>query len=431
MESCSEYFAVGGTGEAISLAEAKNLLSDALSRMGRLRRVLLIPPDFTRFHSLAGELTVVLHDLLRDGGTDVTILPALGTHAPMADSQITRMFPGVPKGIFEKHDWRSGLTHLGDVPSSFVADVSNGRVAWPIRCEINKLLVEESWDRIFSIGQLVPHEVAGIANHAKNIFVGTGGKDVIDRTHFLGAVCGMEAQMGRVDTPVRKVFNYMAREFAAKLPITYVMTVRERDAAGVVTTRGLYCGDGTETFEKGSALCRQVNVELLDRPVRKAVAWMDPAEFHSTWIGGKAVYRLRMAMADDGELVVVAPGVRMFGEDQEIDRLLRKYGYPGTEKTLELVKSDSELAANLSAAAHMIHGSTEGRFRVRWCAGGLSRREIEEAGFLWGDHEEYARRYDLPNSVQGWREVDDEEVFVVTNPAAGLWALSDRFLGAA
>jgi nickel-dependent lactate racemase len=424
-----EYFHEGSSETVIDPSHARSLIDAMLSRLGKLKRVLLIPPDHTRFHSWAGELTVILYERLRDCA-HVEVLPALGTHAPMTDVEIGRMFPGIPRQIFRVHRWREDLTHLGEVPADFVREVSEGKVDFPIPCEINRLLVEGDWDRIISIGQLVPHEVIGIANHNKNILVGTGGLDTIQKTHYLGAVCGMERIMGWADSPVRRVLNRMDREFLRDLPIAYILTVRAKDDSGNLVTRGLFAGDDEACFLRGAELCREVNLDLLDEPIKKAVVYLDPDEYHSTWLGNKAVYRTRMAMADEGELIILAPGVRTFGEDSEIDRLIRKYGYRGTPCVLESVRKNEDLAANLSAAAHLIHGSSEGRFRITYCPGGLGRSEIESVGFEYADPDEMLKRYS-PSELSDGSNItpDGEEFFYISNPALGLWTLSASGVG--
>jgi nickel-dependent lactate racemase len=346
----------------------------------------------------------------------------------MTSREIAHMFPGIPEERFRVHDWRAGLKSLGEVPASFVREVSGGRLDYPIRCEVDERL-GFGWDRIISIGQLVPHEVIGIAGHDKNVFVGTGGKDVIDRTHFLGAVCGMESIMGRAKTPVRDVLAYMAREFATELPITHLLTVRERLASGELVTRGLFAGDDAACFAAGAPLVQACNLELLDAPLPKVVVYLDPEEFKSTWLGNKAVYRTRMALADQGELLVLAPGVSRFGEDAEIDRLIRRYGYFGTPRTLEAVAREPELSASLSAAAHLIHGSSEGRFRIAYAAAGLSKAEVEGVGYEYADPTQSLRRYDPEKLVAGRNRLPDgEEIFYVPNPALGLWGLKTQFV---
>lgn len=394
---------------------------------GSLRKVLLIPPDITRYHSGAGLLTCHLFERLSTDA-DVHILPAIGTHAPMSRQEIAHMYPGIPADRFHVHDWRKGLASLGEVPADRIADWSNGRVRYPIQTEVARLVVDEPWDAIVSIGQLVPHEVIGIANHIKNIFIGVGGTDAIHKSHFLGAVWGMERMMGRTDTPVRRVLDYMHAQFASTLPIWFLLTVRGLDDAGKTVTRGLFAGADRRCFDEGSALTQRVNLDLLDRPLRKVVVHLDPAEYKSTWLGNKAIYRTRMAIEDSGELIVLAPGVQQFGEDPAIDRLIRKHGYRGTPATLSAVARDGELAANLSAAAHLIHGSTEGRFRVTYAPGHLSRAEIESAGLEFAELAPLLDRYSPSRLVHGPNTLPDgEEVYFIPHPGLGLWGLRSQF----
>ncbi len=422
-----EYFGEGSATSIIDRKRAGELIDGMLAQMGELKRVLILPPDYTRLHSWAGELTVMLYERLRDHA-HIEILPTLGTHFPMTRAELDSMFPGIPHSLFRPHDWRNGLMRLGDVPGDFLREVSQGRVDYPIRCEINRLLVEGQWDRIFSVGQLVPHEVIGIANYNKNIFVGAGGSDTINKSHFLGAVYGMERMMGRAMTPVRQVFNYMTEHFCQDLPITYLLTVRARDVSGALVTRGFYGGDDDACFLKGADVCQQVNLDLLDAPLKKVVVYLDPTEFKSTWLGNKAIYRTRMAMADDGDLIVMGPAVREFGEDKEIDRLIRKYGYRGTDHILRMVKENEDLGANLSAAAHLIHGSSEGRFKITYCPGHLTREAIEGAGFAYGDLTEMMERYNPETLSDGPNTLPDgEAIFYISNPALGLWGLKSQF----
>jgi nickel-dependent lactate racemase len=391
-----------------------------------------VPPDFTRFHSKAGELTEMAWEFYGDALTDV--LPALGTHTAMTDSQIATMFGETPRELFRVHDWRNDIVTLGEVPGEFVREVSEGKVEYSWPAQVNKLLVnpkdggDGGHDLILSIGQVVPHEVVGMANGSKNIFIGTGGVMGIHRSHFLGAVYGMERMMGRADTPVRRVLNYASEHFGKMLPqIVYVQTVVNKNAAGELVMRGMFIGDDNECFELAAALSLKCNFLMMDREIKKAVVFLDPQEFHSTWLGNKSVYRTRMALADDAELIALAPGVKEFGEDKTIDKLIRRYGYCGTPATLEAVKSDPELAANLSAAAHLIHGSSEGRFTIRYCPGHLTREEIEGVHFAYGDLAEYSAKYDPAKLVDGWNVVDGEEIFYISNPGLGLWAYRGRF----
>lgn len=416
----------GSPRTAIGAGQAKAALVSALASIGRVKRVIAVPPDCTRVHSLAGPLTEAAWEYYGEKLDDV--LPASGTHSPMTDAEIGAMFGRVPPGLFRVHDWRGGTRSLGEVPGDFVRDVSEGRVHYGIPIEVDRLITEGKHDLVLSIGQVVPHEVIGMAGHAKNIFIGAGGAGAINRTHFLGAAYGMERIMGRAETPVRKVLRYGMDRFASHLPIVYVLTVVGRDGDGGLALRGLFIGDDEECFRRAAALALEVNVELLDGPLEKVVIYLDPAEFKSTWLGNKSIYRTRLAVADGGELVVLAPGVSRFGEDPAIDGLIRKYGYAGTPKILDLTEREEDLRQNLSAAAHLIHGSSEGRFTVTYCPGGLTRSEVEGVNFRFADLDVMMRRYDPRRLAEGFNTMPDgERIFFISNPALGLWAHKRRF----
>lgn len=421
-------FGAGSRTMVLSPREIRAALASAFDRLGPRKRILAIPPDFTRCHSQTGALTEMVWECC--GERLIDILPAIGTHVPMTDREIGMMFGRTPKGLFRVHDWKNGLATLGEIPSSFVREVSEGKVDFGIPMQVDRLLVEGGYDLILSLGQVVPHEVVGMAGYNKNIFVGTGGAEGINKTHFLGAVYGMERMMGRADTPVRRVLNYGSDHFARQLPIVYVLTVVGRDDRGAPAIRGLYIGDDVECFERAAALSLQVNFELLDRPIKKVVVYLDPLEFKSAWLGNKSIYRTRMALADGGELIVLAPGVERFGEDETIDRLIRKYGYAGATRLLDLVRTREDLRDNLSAAAHLIHGSSEGRFSIVYCPGALSKEEIESVHFGYRDLREMMARYRPEKLRDGLNTMDDgEEIFFVSNPALGLWAHRERFEG--
>jgi len=414
----------GSAVDSISDEQLAAGLIGALKAIGPRHRVLALPPDNTRSHARAGVLLKAAYDYY--GDSLAAVLPALGTHRPMNESAVAAMFPGVPYGLFRSHDWRRDVIELGRVPEDFVREASGGLCSFDWPAQVNRLIVNGGFDLVLSLGQVVPHEVAGMANYTKNLFVGAGGKDGIDRSHWIGAAYGIERTLGRIDTPVRKVLDRAQDLFAGSIPLLYALTVIGPDGKGGEATRGLFVGAGRSTFEQAASLSAKVNIEYLEKPVRKAVVYLDPEAFKSTWLGNKAIYRTRLAMADAGELIILAPGVDSFGEDKAIDETIRDYGYCGAARMRELVES-GELAGDLAGAAHLAHGSTEGRFSVTYAAGGLTRSEVEGVGYAWGDCAGLTHRYDPHLLADGWNTLGGEEVFFVRNPALGLWATRERF----
>ena len=420
------YFARGSENDSLSPQNLRQGLAEALDMLGSKKKVLALPPDYTRYHSRAGELTSYAYDYY--GKSLVDVLPALGTHFPMTGQEIDKMFPGVPHSLFRVHKWRTDVVTLGEVPGSFVNEVSEGRVDYSWPAQVNKLLADGGHDLILSIGQVVPHEVTGMANYNKNVLVGTGGAEGINKSHFLGAAYGMERMMGRADTPVRKVLNYASEKFSGHLPIVYILTVMGPGSDGKLKCRGMYIGDDHECFNKAAELSLKVNFTMLEKPLDKVVVYLDPDEFKSTWLGNKSIYRTRMAIADGGELIVLAPGLHQFGEDAEIDHLIRLYGYLTTPEILRLVVENDDLGRNLSAAAHLIHGSSENRFNITYCPGHLKKEEIESVNYSYGRLDEMMNRYDPGALKDGFnRTADGEEIFYISNPALGLWSTRDRF----
>ena len=422
------YTGAGGVNRVVGDDELRKKIVETVEHDGLPRRMLLLPPDHTRLNSHAGEITAIIWELY-SRKCEIDIMPALGTHAPMGEHELRMMFgDAIPLERFFVHDWRNDVRALGVVPSEYMKELSKGRLDCEVKIEVNNRLFA-GYDLILSIGQVVPHEVVGMANYTKNLMVGVGGSDIINKSHFLGAVSNMELIMGRTDTPVRRLFNYGVDKYLADLPIVFMQTVMAKDqSTGKMVMRGFYSGTGTEVFEAAAKLSVEANFVLLDKPLKKVLVYLDPEEFKSTWLGNKSIYRTRMAIADDGELVILAPGLKECGEDKENDRLIRKYGYHGTPYTLKMVNENEELRNSLGAAAHLIHGSSEGRFRIVYCPGpNFSADEVRSIGFEYGDLDAMLKKYPLEKLRDGFNTVNGEEIFYISNPALGLWALRSNF----
>lgn len=394
------------------------------------KRILILPPDITRFYSKAGFISAYLYEKLKDQA-EIYFLPALGTHDPMSDAEIDAMFGDqIPKSLFIPHKWRTEVKKLGEISSQRISELSEGKLDYSMDVAVNQLVDEGNWDLIVSVGQIVPHEVIGMANYTKNLLVGTGGSDTIHKSHFLGAVYGMERIMGRTSTPVRKALNEGYDQYLRHLPIEFILTVLGKKE-NKLALQGVFCGAEEETYVEACKLSQKLNLNLLEKPIKKAIVYLEPSEFKTTWLGNKAIYRTRMAMADAGELIILAPALHRFGEDMEIDALIRQYGYRTTDETLQAVKADKQLANNLSAAAHLIHGTSDNRFNITYCPGdGVSQAEIESVNYQYCHYDEMVKKYPIETLQNGWNIMPDgEEIFYVSNPALGLWSTESGFNG--
>ncbi len=419
------FFRRGGEDATLGESDFREGLQAAFDAVGKPRRVLALPPDHTRSDSRAGELTRLAYQMLGDRLVDV--MPALGTHEAMTPEELTYMFGDLPQDLIRVHRWKTDVTTLGHVDASYVEQVTEGIYRRPWAAQVNRLLVEGGHDLILSLGQVVPHEVIGMANYTKNVFVGTGGREGINESHYLSALYGMERTMGRCDTPLRRILNEAQDRFCGSMPLMYVLTVVESLSDGKKAVRGLFVGNSHDVFFEAGALAAKVNCFVVDRTPKTVVVTMNPSKYKRTWLANKAVYRTRMLIGDGGRLVIIAPGVKEFGEDHDIDRLIRKYGYRTTPEILEMVAKNEELQRNLSAAAHLIHGSSENRFEVVYAPGTLTRQETESVGYSYADSQSMLDLYRCQDLSDGWhRDRDGEEFYFIRDPGLGLWMRADH-----
>lgn len=400
-------------------------LDAALDSGKSIKKALILPPDITRVNSYAGPITKMLVKIL--DGTEIDIMPAVGTHAPMTDDEIEYIYKGIPKNNFVVHKWREDVVKIGEVPRDFVREVSSNYMDESINVEVNKRIMDRSYDIIVSVGQIVPHEVVGMANYNKNIFAGCGGSNMINASHYMSALYGMERIMGRADTPVRKVFNYAEKKFLSDIPLFYVLTVTTQQKE-CTQVECFAVGRGIEIFKKAAQVSAEKNITLLSEQLKKAVVYLSPFEFKSTWLGNKAIYRTRMAIADGGELLIIAPGVRECSEDASNNRLIKKYGYRNSNEIIEIASKDQEIRDNLSVAAHCIHGTVNNRFKITYAPGYMTKQEIEDLNYSYMSLDEALKKYDVNSLKDGFNIIDREKIFFISNPAIGLWAYEKTFL---
>jgi nickel-dependent lactate racemase len=414
------YFERGDTNSSLGPKDFRDALAAAFKAAGEPRRVLALPPDHTRSDSRAGELTTLAYEMLGDRLTDV--MPALGTHEAMTEHELQYMFGDLPRQLIRVHDWKNDVATLGYVDAEFVSKVTDGIYSRPWAAQVNRLLVEGKHDLILSLGQVVPHEVIGMANYNKNVFVGTGGAEGINESHYISALYGMERIMGRCDTPLRRILNEAQDRYCKNMPLMFVLTVVESLRDGTKAVRGLYVGDSHELFYRAGELSAAVNRFIVKPAPKTVVVTMNPSKYKRTWLANKAIYRTRMLIEDGGKLVVIAPGVHSFGESATVDGLIRKYGYRHTPDVLRLVAENEDLQQNLGTAAHLIHGTTEGRFEVVYAPGELTPQEIESVGYTWGDWRQLQIEYAVEELEDGWnRSKNGEDFYFVRDPGLGLW----------
>jgi nickel-dependent lactate racemase len=414
MASGSALLEIGGSGAELAADEVEAFVRAVVGEIlaTEAQSILLVPPDQTRLYSRAGEIVAQLHTLLAGEVGRVDVMPAVGTHRPLGPAECRLMFgDAIEPARLLHHHWREDVVTVGELAKDEVDDVVGDELGLSLPFAVNTALVDGSYDLVVSVGQVVPHEVAGFGGYTKHVTIGLGGPETIQRSHFISAVHGIERTLGRADAPVRQLLDRgFDRFLESRCRVLFVLTVVELLSDGPVL-RGAFAGEGGlraaggDAFRAAVALSTEVNIETVAAPFARCVAYLDADEYRSTWLGNKAIYRTRLAMADGGELVVVAPGLERFGEDPLVDALIRRHGYRGREAALRAMAADPELAANLAAVAHLIHGSTEGRFTVTYAPGpGVSRAEIESVGFHY-----------LPLGKALAEEID------IANPGLGLW----------
>ena len=413
---------VSNEARGLSKEQINQALIDSLKGK-KLNKVLIVPPDFTRYHSNAGYITNFYYHLLKDKA-QVDIIPALGTHAPMTQEECAKMFGDIPYDKFVVHNWREDVVTIGTVPEEFLREISEDTYTSEVECQVNKILFD-NYDLVISVGQVVPHEVIGMSNHSKNILVGLGGSKIINASHMVGALYGLERMMGKDHTPTRKLLDYCWKHFLNNINFLWILTVTTAPQDEIIT-HGLFIGQDRRPLEEAIELAKVKNMDIVQKPIKKCVVYLDPKEFKSTWLGNKAVYRTRMAIADGGELIVLAPGVHTFGEDQEIDRLIRKYGYVGRERVITLFRECDDLKNNMSAAAHLIHGSSDGRFKITYAVDKISKEEVKQVNYCAADFNEMVKLYPYQKLKTGWNILNDEEIYYIPNPALGLWIEKGR-----
>lgn len=299
----------GYTDRTLTDAEARTILADALAaQLLDGQRVLLIVPDGTR----SGPIDLMfrlLHDLLAERVAALDVLIALGTHQPMSDEAIQRRLGTTAEEMAGRyaavrvfnHHWEDPATFrtLGVIPSAEIEHLSRGLLSMDVPVTVNKLVFD--YDQLIVCGPVFPHEVVGFSGGNKYFFPGISGPEVINFTHWLGALITSYEIIGAGYTPVRAVIDRAAAMIdVPKLCVSPV--VKGHDLAG------LYVGTPQESWEAASALSAQVHVIYVEKPFRQVLSVM-PEMYDDIWTAAKGMYKLEPVVADSGEVIIYAPHI--------------------------------------------------------------------------------------------------------------------------
>ena len=411
--------------EALALKSAEECLKKISKNCKNPKKILLLPPDITRAHSGCGRITEILYNYF-EKKSEVFVMPTLGQHIPHSEEQNKKVFGTIPENRILKHDPIHDVEKIGEIPADYVKKVTFGAADWKIPIEINKILLTNDWDIIINIGHVVPHEVLGFASYNKNYLIGLGGTATISSTHIASACCGIENILGSIVSPIRECLNKAEKDFFIGLPFAYIQVVMALNDDGKLAHTGFYCGNDFETYLLAANQAMQENIAVVP-PIKKIVAVMGKDEFESTWVANKAIYRTRKALADNGELIIIAPGLKRFGENQEADEVIREYGYAGRDKILAAWKKDKKLQEMAHITAHLIHGSSDQRFKICYAPGYLSKKDIESVNYNYLDPAETLKKYPIEEMKYGFNTMaDGEEVYFINSPASGLWTTKEK-----
>lgn len=275
------------------------------------RRVLVVVPDGTRTAPIP-RMFRLLHEELSGRAAELNFLVALGTHRPMSDEHLDRLF-GVEPGEWEtsfrgvgvfNHEWWEPETFvsLGTIPAGQIAEISGGLLEREVEVRLNRMVVEH--DLVVVCGPVFPHEVVGFSGGNKYFFPGVGGQEVIDLSHWLGALITNYEIIGRRGTtPVRRLIDQ-----AASLIPTPKLCLAMAVAPGGDGLAGLYGGTPEEAWAGAADLSARVHVTYVDRPFRRVLSVI-PGIYEDIWTAAKGMYKLEPAVADGGEVVIYAPHI--------------------------------------------------------------------------------------------------------------------------
>lgn len=388
------------------------------------KRVLVIIPDSTRT-APNGQLFRLFHEALSGKVAALDYLVALGTHMPMSDDALNRLlsitaeeratkYAGVR--IFN-HAWDdpNALVRLGTIPADEIAQLTGGLFRQEVAVTVNRLVLD--YDLLVICGPTFPHEVVGFSGGNKYFFPGVSGAEVINFTHWLGAVMTNYAIIGTKHTPVRAVINRAAAMIARpKLCCAMVVAPAKGEVihAAVPPLNGLYFGTPEEAWEAASDLSSQVHVVWVDKPYKRVLSVM-PHLYDDVWTGAKGMYKMEPAIADGGEVIIYAPHITEVSYTH--GHILEQIGYHCRDYFLKQWDKFKDIPGGVMA--HSTHVRGQGSYdpatgaetlRIKvTLATGIARERCEKINLGYLDP--------ATINIEEWRDREDEGILLV--PKAG------------
>lgn len=313
----SKTACIGGAHQVVSQADLDAFLVTQLATFPvDGKSVVLVVPDGTRSCPLPRVMDTVYRELI-GRVSSLTALIALGTHAYMTPEELDRWFGAEPGGLATKypgmtvlnHDWRNpeSIVDVGTLSADEIDQLSGGRLKQEVRVEVNRLVAEA--DVSIVIGPVFPHEVVGISGGNKYFIPGCATHEIIDLSHWLGALIGIDDLIGqRGITPVRAVINA-----AAELIPTHRLGICLVVKSGTDEIEYVATGELDDTWALASEVAADSHIEYVDKPFKKVVAMM-PTRYADMWTAAKGCYKIQPAMAEGGEVVIYAPHVKALSE---------------------------------------------------------------------------------------------------------------------
>ncbi len=416
----------GATTRAMTETEIRALLAEALGAADLSgQRILVIIPDSTRTAPVA-LMSAILSETLGAEIEALDYLVALGTHPPMDDAALSRLLGReVINGragdsqVFN-HRWEDPETFvtLGTITASEVATATGGRLEMDVPVRLNRLLGEPDghspYDRIIVCGPVFPHEVAGFSGGNKYFVPGVAGPEIIDVTHWVGALLTSRGIIGTTDTPVRRLID-RAASFIPTPRFLIALVMHGEDL------HGLFVGGMEEAWRAATELSAELDIVLVDRPFERVLSVM-PEMYDDLWTGAKGMYKLEPAIADGGEVVIYAPHITevSYVHGRHLDEIgyhVRDYFLAQWDRFQHIPWGVLAHSTHLRGDGTFIDGVERPRIRVT-LATGIPRERCERLGLGWMD----------PASVdpEEWAGREDEGVLLVRRAGEQLYRLREK-----